>query len=126
VKLLATRKVKLASLTLPGDWKSRLASAHVQAAASDLEKTPRLQRPGFRSDGKTIVYGRDRLAAAWVAGERTIEVDVWECTDIEAERAEAVENLRRADNQDAIKARLVALEVRAVGNASDDRNRVLR
>lgn len=112
MKLIATRKVKLATLYLPGDFKRRVASEHVKAAAKDLAKTPRLHRPGVRGDGKTIIFGRDRIAAAQVAGEKAIDVDVWECTDAEAERAEVIENLhRRSDNRDELVARLVALEV---------------
>lgn len=120
MRLLRTSKVKLASLRLPGDWKRRLADPRTKAAADDLPITPRLQRPGVREDVKTIIYGRDRLAAAWLAGERMVEVDVWECTDIEAERAEQVENLRRNDDQDAIKARLVQIEIRRARGADDD------
>lgn len=115
MKRSATRAVRIDRLALPGDWKARLA--RLQDSAADLDKTPRLQRPGLRADGKTIIYGRDRIAAAHLHGDKTVECDLWQCTDAEAERAELVENLRRPEDQDALKAALVDWERRQLAPA---------
>lgn len=120
MKLLGPATVKISSLLLPGDWKDRIADPRLKAAAADLEKTPLLQRPGLMRDRRTIIWGRDRIAVSHLAGQKTVDVDIWDCTEDEADRAELVENIRRHDDQDEIKARLVALEVRIARAAKGD------
>lgn len=102
--------VALSSLNLPGDWKHRLSSERVRAMAASGDI---LQPPGIRAADRSLIFGGDRLAALHVRGETDVEVWLIDCTEAEAARMRIVENLhRRADNQDALKDQLVALELR--------------
>lgn len=104
------RTVALSSLSLPGDWKHRLSSERIRAMAASGDI---LQPPGVRAADRSLIFGGDRLAAMHARGEAEAEVWLIDCTEAEASRMRIVENLhRRADNADALKDQLVALELR--------------
>lgn len=109
MKFLHTKRVKIERLHLPGDWKKRLAAPHVQELASSLKDIPVLQPPGVRKDGKTIIWGHDRLAAMYIAGLKEVDVNVWDCGDDEATIATKAENAFRREADRQARKELVAI-----------------
>lgn len=102
MKFLGTKTMKIAALTLPGDWKKLLRSEEAGALSASLAHVPMLQRPGVRKSDRAVIWGRHRLAALTLAGHATAEVDLWSCTDDELATARDVENaFRRAPDADA-------------------------
>lgn len=109
MKFLRTGKVKIAALTLPGDWRARLASEHVRDLARSVDELALIHRPAVREDN-AIITGRDRIAAMHLLGHEVIDVDVFTATDHEVQLAIIVENLRRrVDNRDKLLADLADL-----------------
>jgi len=121
------RQVKLASIHT--DWseiKRRMKSPHVKELAADIAAAgdEPIHAPTIRAQGKRLLCGRDRLAAALLNKRSRIWVHVADCDDDEAKGLELRENIYRRPvaNRAEMLAELVALKeqhLRAAAESGD-------
>lgn len=108
MKVLGLRQVSLDRVRLPGDMQERVKLARIWERAKSIARIGVLSEPGLRVMGHsyTLLYGRDRVAAAMRAGECRMIFKLYECSDAEAKEIEISENCHRRHDPELARAEL--------------------
>lgn len=117
MKFIGVKRLKIEALKLPGDWKKILKSDDAGTLAESLAHVPILQRPGVRKKDRAVIWGRHRLAALHIDGQRSAEVDLWDCSDEELALAKDVENAFRRGPDVMSRMRLIERWAKEIADA---------
>jgi len=123
MRWLATVRLEISRMRLPGDMGMRRAAEHVQQLAKNVSTMGVLNAPIVRAGTYQLISGHDRIAACLVAGIAALDCRVVDATDEEVERMALSENLfRRHDDQKALRSRMVELEAKRIDEDRDAAN----
>jgi len=101
VNWLPARIVELSELTLPSDWRDRLANARSKEFSAVLKNTSGpIHLPVVEASTGEIVAGVDRIAALVNGGEKRFECRIWTGSPAEKRMLRASENLHRRRDDD--------------------------
>lgn len=95
MKILGIKPCRIDRLILPGDFAERLKRPHVVELSTSVKRYGVLASPMVRAEDRRVLYGRDRIASAVLAGLTHVDCKLVECTDEEAAEIELVENVHR-------------------------------
>lgn len=111
IRWLGTKKVKLATIVLPGGFAKRKKEQHVRDLAASIERGGVISLPVVQDKPRKLVAGGDRLAALMLNKVMSHEVRIVRGTAQELEELMLEENLlrRRSDDYAAMTKRLVEL-----------------
>lgn len=111
IRWLGTKKIKLATIVLPGGFAKRKKEQHVRDLAASIERGGVISLPVVQDKPRKLVAGGDRLAALMLNKVTAHEVRIVRGTAQELEELMLEENLlrRRGDDYAAMTKRLVEL-----------------
>lgn len=124
IERLGIKRMKLAKIVLPGDFKARLKKPHVKALRESLASTGGvpLARPVVQEKTRRAVAGMDRIAALMLAGADMVEVEIVRGAADELADLADVENAhRRHDDRDAAIVRVLERERKRLENKTSGR-----
>lgn len=125
MKWLGFQRVAFTSVRMDvAEIKRRAKEPHVKDLAADIAQHGEepIQAPTIRMPGKTLLCGRDRMAALSVNKVKRVWVHVAQCDDMEARELELSEGIyRRAENRAELIAQLVALKEQQVAAEQAER-----
>ncbi len=99
-KRIAMETMRIAALHLPGDMHHRVDTQRVELLAESIARHGLLQPPTIRMPHRTVIAGRDRLAACMKLGRIDVEVITVQCTDRVADILERIEDAHRRHDQE--------------------------
>ncbi len=110
-KWLGIRKIKLATIVVPGGFARRKKEPHVRELAESIARAGVISLPVIDAKTRRLVAGGDRLAALMLNKVTQHEMRLVQGTPEELEELTITENLRRrrGDDYDGMTARLVEL-----------------
>lgn len=117
MSFIGTKRMRFASMVLPGNFMATRASARVKELRGSISEHGLINLPVIQASTKKPLAGHDRIAALLERGDDACEVRLWEGTATDFRRTQIAENLhRRNDDRGALLAeysRLAAAEIEA-------------
>jgi hypothetical protein len=123
VKWLASKRIAIKSIVLPGNFAATKAAARIAELATSIrESDGPIQPPVVEASTMRLISGHDRIAALLTLREKHVEVRMWEGSEQERRIMQIDENLfRRNDDRTALIAERVRLEAgEIIQSASDE------
>lgn len=104
MKWLATKRIAIKSIVLPGNFAATKAAARIADLATSIRETDGpIQPPVVEAKTMRLIAGHDRIAALMMLREKHVEVRTWQGTEQELRIVQLDENLRRRhDDRNAL------------------------